>query len=339
MMISMYRVSSRDVYANLALEHWIWKNMDFNRRKIILFWRNSPTVVIGRHQNPWLECKVNTPGVQLARRQSGGGTVYHDAENLNITVFTNQQGYCRRNNLGLTCQALKDKWGLDLSVNKKDDIILNGHWKVSGSSSRLTRDKAYHHYTLLIHTNLEALSSALMSDMADRITSTSATASIKSPVRNLSSVCTEITCEEACEAVAYYFNNKTLGKVETISPQDEDQFPGILQLTEEQKDYEWLFGKTPPFVVRHSFIVVQDQVSITVKSYIEVQKGMIKEAAFTTDSSVIPLYMLASLQHTVKGTRLWPSELSYTLARFIHDHNNNLSQTLCEAWFTSLFYK
>ena len=48
---------------------------------------------------------------------------------------------------------------------------------------------------------------------ADRITSTSATASIKSPVRNLSSVCTEITCEEACEAVAYYFNNKTLGKV------------------------------------------------------------------------------------------------------------------------------
>ena len=28
-------------------------------------------------QNPWLECNVNTPGVQLARRQSGGGAVYH----------------------------------------------------------------------------------------------------------------------------------------------------------------------------------------------------------------------------------------------------------------------
>jgi len=48
---------------------------------------------------------------------------------------------------------------------------------------------------------------------ADRISSSSATASVKSAVRNLSSVCTEVSCEEACEAIAYYFNNKSVGKV------------------------------------------------------------------------------------------------------------------------------
>ena len=43
-----------------------------------------------------------------------------------MTVFTNQQKYCRKENLELTCAALKDKWNLNLSVNKKHDIILNG---------------------------------------------------------------------------------------------------------------------------------------------------------------------------------------------------------------------
>ena len=50
--------------------------------------------------------------------------------NLNVTVFTNQKQYCRKENLALTCAALKDKWNLDLSINKKHDIILNNNWKV-----------------------------------------------------------------------------------------------------------------------------------------------------------------------------------------------------------------
>ena len=37
-------------------------------------------VVIGRHQNPWLETNVpllRERDILLARRRSGGGTVYH----------------------------------------------------------------------------------------------------------------------------------------------------------------------------------------------------------------------------------------------------------------------
>ena len=47
-----------------------------------------------------------------------------------MTVFTNQQEYCRKENLELTCAALKDKWDMNLSVNKKHDILLNNTWKV-----------------------------------------------------------------------------------------------------------------------------------------------------------------------------------------------------------------
>ena len=46
----------------------------------LVVWRNTPTVVIGRNQNPWAECnlmQMHQNDVQFVRRRSGGGAVYH----------------------------------------------------------------------------------------------------------------------------------------------------------------------------------------------------------------------------------------------------------------------
>ena len=63
--------------------------------------------------------------------------------NLNVTVFTNQQEYNRKENLAITCAALKEKWNLNLSVNKKHDIILNNTWKVRFYKFRCIIDIIY----------------------------------------------------------------------------------------------------------------------------------------------------------------------------------------------------
>ena len=63
---------------NLATEDWIFRELDPHTHTLFL-WRNDNTVVIGRHQNPWVECKVDkmeADNVYLARRQSGGGAVF-----------------------------------------------------------------------------------------------------------------------------------------------------------------------------------------------------------------------------------------------------------------------
>ena len=74
---------------------------------------------------------------QLARRNSGGGTVYHDLGNLNCTFFTRRSAYDRRRNLEVVCAAIKAVADLDVRVNDRDDIVFNSN-QVNKQSKRYT---------------------------------------------------------------------------------------------------------------------------------------------------------------------------------------------------------
>ncbi|XP_067889461.1 lipoyltransferase 1, mitochondrial isoform X2 [Heterodontus francisci] len=120
---------STDVYENLALEDWLHEYVQRQDREVLLLWRNCPAVVIGRHQNPWQECNLKLmrdQGVQLSRRRSGGGTVYHDLGNINLTFFTSKKRYDRRGNLELVISALKKiRPHLDILATDSDATILH----------------------------------------------------------------------------------------------------------------------------------------------------------------------------------------------------------------------
>lgn len=133
---SVFISQSYDVFTNLALEDWIYKNYDFGNHHVLMLWLNDPCVVVGRHQNPFSETNVSqleSAGIELARRNSGGGTVYHDRNNLNCTFFTPRERYDRKYNLNLITRAIYREYGIDTEISSRDDILLHGK-KVSFSS-------------------------------------------------------------------------------------------------------------------------------------------------------------------------------------------------------------
>lgn len=126
---SVFISQSNDIYSNLALEDWIYRNFDFAHHHILMLWINSPTVVVGRHQNPFAEANVSAlmrNGVELARRNSGGGAVYHDLGNLNCTFFTPRARYDRKYNLNLITRALYREYGISADISDRDDITVMG---------------------------------------------------------------------------------------------------------------------------------------------------------------------------------------------------------------------
>lgn len=131
---SVYISQSTDIFTNLALEDWMYKNFDFSKQHILLLWKNSPCVVIGRHQNPWLEANLAPMiknNVEIARRNSGGGTVYHDHGNLNLSFFTPREHYNRKRNLELIAAALSREWNIEAEINSREDMVIEGSYKVS----------------------------------------------------------------------------------------------------------------------------------------------------------------------------------------------------------------
>jgi len=187
---------SNNIYYNLALESYIAETYDLKNRNILLIWLSEPCLVVGRHQNPWLECNVREAHlnkIQVARRYSGGGCVYHDLGNLNISFIVDRLKYDRKHNLSIIKETLENKKfhlksNHQIVLSPRHDIFIKendmNEFKITGSASRLARQYSYHHCTLLFDSNLTNISSLLKSNLAGCI-KTKATPSVPSKCANM----------------------------------------------------------------------------------------------------------------------------------------------------------
>ena len=142
---------------NLATEDWIFQALDPQSHTLFL-WRNSETVVIGRSQNPWVECKTDKMAeddVFLARRQSGGGAVFHDLGNTNFTFLSPKADYDQDANFTIIINALR-KLGVDATLSGRNDMQV-GDKKISGSAFKHSVDRSFHHGTLLVNADMQKL--------------------------------------------------------------------------------------------------------------------------------------------------------------------------------------
>lgn len=139
----IYVSRNHDPFVNLSIEHFLLQNSP-PESTILFLYVNSPCVVIGRNQNPWLETNLrmlrDTPAVvlsnqhqgsekvRLMRRRSGGGTVFHDYGNVNYSVICPPANFTRDQHAEMVTQAIR-YWNSHARVNKRHDIIIDkdGH--------------------------------------------------------------------------------------------------------------------------------------------------------------------------------------------------------------------
>ncbi|KAJ3357741.1 Biotin/lipoate A/B protein ligase [Allomyces javanicus] len=237
-----------DPFVNLAVEEWLFRTTPVHSH-VLLLWRNSSTVVIGRNQNQWKECNVHAleaDNIPWVRRKSGGGTVYHDLGNSIYSIIEPRESFTRRKNAELVTRALHH---LDVpaAVNDRHDIVVDGR-KVSGSAFKLTSRRAYHHGTMLIDANLTSLRKYLKIDRPRLVTK--GVPSVPSPVTNLREFSMTVDHTGFCEAVVDEFRRAhDLGYLttEVIEPSIVDTEPHVKAALDELTSDEWRLGQTPEF--------------------------------------------------------------------------------------------
>ncbi len=194
---------SDDPWFNLAAEEVLFNRLQPGEAALYL-WVNSASVIIGRYQNPWLECRLGQmkdDGVKLARRMSGGGAVYHDPGNLNFSFMAGAEIYDKQTDFSIILQALGNL-GISAGLNSRNDIIVDGN-KVSGSAFKLTKTKSVHHCTLLVSSDLDRLRTYLRPGTA--AIESKGIKSVRSEVANLADCLPGLTFDDVKQAAAQSF--------------------------------------------------------------------------------------------------------------------------------------
>ena len=230
-----------DIYFHLAAEEYLLKQ---GNEDIFMLWQDTPSVVIGKHQRLRLEVDqewAEREQVHIARRFSGGGAVYHDLGNVNLTFIETTPRlpefvtYLQR-----TLDFL-NSMGLMATGGERLGIYLNG-LKISGSAQCLYKDRVLYHCTLLYDTDLTALHQALNPEpMADdeMLSSVYAVPSVRSEVTNIRRHLSAGTVTDFKEKAFQYFS-----KSQSVSAFTKEEIEAVNQLREEKYiQKEWIYSR------------------------------------------------------------------------------------------------
>ncbi len=275
--LSVFVSSCTDPYENIAREAFFTFHVQPGEC-ILYLWQNAHTVVIGRNQNCWKECRVaelEESGGRLARRLSGGGAVYHDLGNLNFTFCMKKEEADVPKQMSVIRRAAAS-FGLDARKTGRNDVTIGGR-KFSGNAFFDSKGCYYHHGTLLLHADTSSMTKYLRPS-ADKLAS-KGVASVRSRVVNLQELCPDITVSSMKEAMIRAFSEEYGQPAEPFDGKRFDEAE-IRSLTEKFSSWEWNYGRRIPFTHQFGRRFAWGEVELSLKG----NGGAVEEAVFATDA-------------------------------------------------------
>ncbi|MGW7797500.1 lipoate--protein ligase [Staphylococcus xylosus] len=268
-----------DPTLNLAMEEYVLKNMPKDN-SYFLFYINRPSIIIGKNQNTIEEVNqsyIDEQGIDVVRRISGGGAVYHDTGNLNFSFVTDDDGNSFHNFQKFTepiVEALKSL-GVDANLSGRNDIQV-GEAKISGNAMVKVKDRMFSHGTLMLNSELDEVQNALKVNPA-KIKS-KGIKSVRSRVANISEFLDEqIDIDKFKEIILKSIFGET--QVEEYKLTDED-WQKIEKLSNEKyRTWEWNYGRNPKYNFEREEKFEKGFVQIK----LDVKKGRIEHAKIFGD--------------------------------------------------------
>lgn len=317
----IYSAPTGDGWLNLARDGYFLEN---NKKGdvILYFYVNKNAVIIGRNQNAWKECiiaNMDADGVQLVRRHSGGGAVFHDNGNLNFSFITDEKHYDLNRQMRVILNAVS-KLGLKAELSGRNDITVDGK-KFSGNAFSLAKGNRSHHGTILVNADLTKLSNYLC--VSKEKMRSKGIDSVRARVCNICELSSGLTVEAMRRLVIESF-------IEEYGAASEYVFDGTaLAEVEERRErlasWEWRFGKTPQFDFetdkRFSFGDTQ--------IYFNLRDGVIRETKVYSDC--LDTELTTEIENALTGVHFRKEEIKAALSKM---KDQNIAAELAEHFYS-----
>ncbi len=311
--MKLLTLATKNPYYNLAVEEYLFRNSEDN---VIILWQNEPTVVIGKNQNAYAELNleyIKEKGINIARRITGGGAVYHDTGNVNfsfIAVNSESTEIDFKSYTEPIIEALS-KMGVKATLSGRNDILVDER-KISGNAQYNAGGRVLHHGTLLFSSDFSVLSEALRVD-EEKIRSKSIK-SYRSRVANIKDFTKEnYTLNEFVSLVKEFL-------IEKYSPEiiEAPENPIIEKLFERNQSKEWLFPERS-FVSDYTIVKSKRFSFGTVKLEFYMKNELIEKALVSGDYfEISPMDELLGAFQGKALTEIIENSLKFDVENYIY---------------------
>ena len=307
-MVYYLETKSTDPYYNLAFEEYVLTHR--TEGDYLLLWQNDNTVVVGRNQNTAEEINadfVETHRINVVRRSTGGGAVYHDMGNLNYSFITDAGEKEELSFARFTQPVVKAlcDLGLPASASGRNDILV-GDCKVSGTAQRLAGDRILHHGTLLFDSDPSMVAGAL-AVRPEKFQSKSAK-SVRARIGNIRGFLRE---DMTLPAFWDYLRTALAQGAFQETSLTEEELREVQRLRDEKyATWDWNYGKSPAYdMVNHRRFA-----GGTLEVRMNVRHAAIQEIGFTGD--FLSRRELAPLTEALRGCAVEPDAVEGVLRQF-----------------------
>ncbi len=270
-----------------GLEEYLIKDYDY-KGDIFLLWSVVPTVMIGRHQITDVEIDnkfVEDNGIEVVRRNSGGGAVYTDPNCLQFSFITSNKNHSDifRGHVNKIVDAIK-KLGLDAKFTGRNDILVDGK-KFSGNAEYIYKDRMVMHGTILFKTDFDKMLNCLTPDKS-KLTK-HGVSSVKSRVVNIGDLL-EMTIDEFYDYLVKEISSSWID-YQTLELEKINQYS--------QKFYtnEWNYGKNPHYEISKKIKFDAGNITVNVK----IKNKIVKDLKITGD--YFSLKKIEQFENAFKG--------------------------------------